>query len=81
MIPEPVWAAPVLVVIQLADAALCAIPLRFVTECLDDVQLPHRSGQQLAGPRLPATLCTTAMLTDTDRAVLESIAGSARWKA
>jgi hypothetical protein len=42
VIPEPVWAAPALAAIQLADAVFCAVPLRFVTECLDDVRLPHR---------------------------------------
>jgi len=40
-------------------------------------QLPH-----LRSPAVVvATLCTAAMLTDADRAALESIAGSARWKA
>ena len=42
MIPEPVWAAPMLALIQLADAVFCAIPLGFVTKCLDDVRLPRR---------------------------------------
>jgi hypothetical protein len=58
VIPEPVWAAPVLAVIQLADAAFCAVPLRFVTECLDDVRLPQR-----IRPLLPILKLAAAGLT------------------
>ena len=42
MIPEPVWPAPVVAAVQLADAVFCAIPTGFVTRCLDDVGLPLR---------------------------------------
>lgn len=62
MIPEPVWAAPVLAVIQLADAAFCAVPLRFVTECLDDVRLPHRIRPLLPVLKLAAAAGLTAGL-------------------
>ena len=42
MTPNPIWPALVLAVIQAADAMFCAVPLRFVTECLNDVGLPDR---------------------------------------
>jgi hypothetical protein len=56
VIPEPVWAAPVLAVVQLADAVFCAIPLRFVTDCLDDVRLPHRYRPLLPWLKLAAAV-------------------------
>jgi hypothetical protein len=62
VIPEPVWAAPVLAVIQLADAAFCAVPLRFVTECLDDVRLPHRVRPLLPFLKVAAAIGLTAGL-------------------
>jgi hypothetical protein len=62
VIPEPVWAAPVLAAIQLADAAFCAVPLRFVTECLDDVRLPHRIRPLLPVLKLAAAAGLTAGL-------------------
>jgi hypothetical protein len=54
VIPDPAWPAPVLATVQLADAVFCAIPLRFVTRCLDDVGLPLRYRPLLAPLKLAA---------------------------
>ena len=42
MIPDPVWAAPVLAAFQFADAAFSRRPLWFVRQCLEDVRFPRR---------------------------------------
>ncbi len=38
----PVWPVATLAGTQLIDAALCAVPVGFVTQCLDDVRFPRR---------------------------------------
>ncbi len=62
MIPEPVWPAVVLAAVQLGDAVFCAIPLRFVTSCLDDVGLPPRYRPLLAPLKLAAAVGLVAGL-------------------
>jgi DoxX-like family len=62
VIPEPAWPAPVLAAVQLADAVFCAIPLRFVTQCLDDVHLPARYRPLLAPLKLAAAVGLVAGL-------------------
>jgi hypothetical protein len=42
--------------VQLADADFCAIPLRYVTECLDDVGLPARYRPLLPVAKVAATV-------------------------
>jgi DoxX-like family len=62
MVPDPVWPAPVLALVQLADAIFCAIPTRFVTKCLDDVRLPARYRPLLPGLKLAAVVGLTVGL-------------------
>jgi hypothetical protein len=40
--PHPVWPVVVLAIIQLADAALCIKPARFIAACFDAVRWPRR---------------------------------------
>jgi uncharacterized membrane protein YjjP (DUF1212 family) len=54
VIPDPAWPALVLAGVQVADAVFCAIPVRFVTRCLDDVGLPLRYRPLLAPLKLAA---------------------------
>ena len=61
-IPEPVWPACVLAVIQLADAVFCAVPMKFVTQCLDDVRLAPRYRPLLAPLKAAACIGVLAGL-------------------
>lgn len=56
MTPDPAWPAIALSVIQAADAVLCAIPLDFVTRCLDDVGLSTRHRRLLPPLKAAAAL-------------------------
>ncbi len=54
VLPDPVWPVVILAVIQLADAALCVRPVRFVAECLEGVRFPRRLWRLLPPLKLAA---------------------------
>jgi hypothetical protein len=51
-----------LALVQLTDAVFCAIPLGFVTRCLDDVRLPTRYRSALPVLKVAAASGLTAGL-------------------